>query len=167
MSNRPSFSWLGVLLCAALAASSCGHVDLKATLDVTDMQTGYYDAGNIEGKVHLVPSLTFRLHNKSGQSVNAVQLTISFWRTGDDGEYDSIEVRGIGSTDLAAGASTDPIVARANHGYNLEGARADFFSHSLFRDVTAKVFALRGGDIVPMGEFKLDRRIITHELVEK
>jgi hypothetical protein len=167
MRPRLRLIWTGVLLLAAAAASSCSHVDLKATLEVTDMQTGYYDAGNVEGKVHLVPSLAFKLHNKSGESLNAVQLMISYWLKGDDGEFDSIEVRGIGSDALSAGASTESIVARANHGFNLEGARADFFTHSLFRDTTAKVFALRGGDIVPMGEFKIDHQILTHQVVEK
>jgi hypothetical protein len=166
MTPRVLVTSLGALLLAA-TATSCGSVDLKNTLEVTDMHTGYYDAGNIAGKVHLLPSLTFRLHNKSGQSLNAVQLMISFWAAGADGEFDSIEVRGIGSTALGAGASSDPIVARANHGYTLEGARADFFTHTLFKDITAKIFALRGGDIVPMGQFALDHQILMRELVEK
>jgi hypothetical protein len=167
MCPRLRLIWIGVLLLVTAGASSCSHVDLKASLEVTDMQTGYYDAGNVDGKVHLVPSLAFKLHNKSGESLGTVQLMVSYWRQGDDGEFDSIEVRGIGSDALGAGASTDPIVARANHGFNLEGARSDFFTHSLFRDTSAKVFALRGGDIVPMGEFKIDHQILTHQVVEK
>jgi hypothetical protein len=162
-------SWLvrlGVLLLAT-AASSCANVDLKTTLEVTDMHSGYYDGGNVDGKIRFQPSVTFRLHNKSGQSINTVQLMVSFWRAGTDGEWDSATVRGIGSESLAAGATTEPIVVRGHAAFTLEGPRAEFFTNSYFQDVTAKVFALRSGDIVPMGEFKLDRQTFAHDLIEK
>jgi hypothetical protein len=161
---RRLFVKLTALLLVAIAAASCRHIDLKAAIDVTDVRSGWYDGGIVGGETHMLPSLTFRLHNKSGASVNAVQVMVSFWHSGGDGEFDSVLVKGISSTALPSGASTDPIVVRGNVGYTLEGARADFFTHSLFRDAIAKVFAMRGGDIVPMGEFKLDRILLMHEL---
>jgi hypothetical protein len=155
------------LLLGVASAVACRNIDLKNTLDITDMQSGYYDAGNVNGKIRFEPSVTFRLHNKGGESVNTVQLMVSFWRVGTDGEWDSVQVRGIGSTALPPGASTDPIVVRGTAAFTLEGPRAEFFTNSLFVDVVAKIFALRGGDIVPMGEFKLDRATFAHQLVEK
>lgn len=164
MLTRRLLPKLSALLLLASAAASCGHIDLKATLDVTDVQSGYYDGGIVDGKTRMVPSITFRLHNKSGASIHTVQLMVSYWCEGKDGEWDSVLVRGIGSTALAPGASTDPIVVRATVAYTPEGGRADLFINSLFKDTTAKIFALRSGDIVPMGQFKLDRRILQHEL---
>jgi hypothetical protein len=149
----------------ALAGTvACGpSVDLAAALDVTDVFTGWYDDGiNRTGWTHLVPSVTFKLRNKGGVAFNGVQLTVAFWRDGDDGEWDSVVTRGIGSDDLAAGASTEAITARAPIGYNLEGARADFFSNGGYKDVTVKFFAKRSGKIAKIGEARLDRRVIPH-----
>jgi hypothetical protein len=36
----------------------------------------------------------------------------------------------------------------------------------MFKDFTAKVFAKRGGKIVKLGEFKIDRRIIPHSATD-
>jgi hypothetical protein len=148
---------------------SCTSIDLKTALEVTDVTGGWYDtgivsSGNAKGETKMVPSITFRLRNKGTVPVNDVQLMVSFWRDGTDGEWDSALVRGIGNTDLQPGASTDPIVVRSTAGFTLEGSRADFFSHALFKDVSAKIFGQRSGTLTPLGVFQLDRKILTHEL---
>ena len=153
----------GLLTRVLASASACGRtIDLSKALTVDDVTSGYYDDGLKDGKTHLVPSLTFRLHNTDPDSIVGVQLTLTFWQDGADGELDSLQVTGIGSDALASGASTDPIVARAKVGYSLEGSRADFFTHSLFKDLTAKMFAARGGLWYKLGEFRLERKIIPH-----
>jgi len=160
---RRRLSCLALVL-ALVTTVACGpSIDLAAALDVTDVFTGWYDDGlNKAGWTHLVPSVTFKLHNKGSVAFNGVQLTVAFWRDGTDGEWDSVVTRGIGSDDLAAGASTEAITARAPIGFNLEGARTDFFSNSGFQDVTVKFFAKRSAKIVKIGEVRLDRRIIPH-----
>lgn len=153
---------LGVALALVVSAACGSEPDLSKALEVTDMLTGYYDAGLKGGENYLVPSISFRLHNRDARQVGAVALTVSFWKQGDDGEWDSVVVQGVHGQGLASGASTESILARCNVGYKLQGARADFFAHHLFLDVTAKLFASRGGAIIKIGEFKLDRRIIPH-----
>jgi hypothetical protein len=131
-------------------------------LEATETLTGWYDAGVKDGLNHLLPSISFRLHNKGDAPVRQIQLTVSFWRDGDDGEWESKEVRGLGSEALAPGALSEPILVRSDIGYTLEQPRAELFSHSQFRDASVKLFAKRGGKIAPLGEFKIDRRIIPH-----
>lgn len=143
--------------------AACGPpVDLSKALEVTDLLTGYYDDGVKEGKNHLVPSISFKLRNRGTTTIGPVQLSATFWKTGDDGEWDSLLVQAILAKGLAAGATTDSILLRANVGYNLEGARVDLFSHSLFKDITAKLFAHQAGGIFPLGQYKLDHSIIPH-----
>src|SRR5262245_49303841 len=114
-----------------LAPAACGpSVDLSKALEVTDLLTGYYDAGVKDGKNHLVPSISFRLHNKASKAIGPVQLSVAFWQKGADGEWDSSVVQAITGKGLDAGATTDSILVRATVGYNLEGARVDLFSHS-------------------------------------
>ena len=147
----------------ALAASvSCGQrVDLSA-LAVTDTFTGWYDNGIKDCKNHLVPSLSFRLQNKGQAPATYVQLTVSFWMKDADGEYDAREVSGIGETPVAPGGSSEPILVRATLGYTLEQPRAELFTHSGFRDVTARVIAKRDGRLVRIAEVPIDRRLIPH-----
>ncbi len=64
--------------------------------------------------------------------------------------------------ELAPGAESATITARAPHGFTLAGARADFFKHSLFRDMTAKVFVQRRGHFFHLGDIPIDRVIIPH-----
>src|SRR5262249_52009629 len=104
----------------------------------------------------------FRLHNKASKAIGPVQLSVAFWQKGADGEWDSSVVQAITGKGLDAGATTDSILVRATVGYNLEGARVDLFSHSQFKDVIAKLFASQAGNIVPIGQFTLDRSIIPH-----
>jgi len=156
---------LVVLTCALAAAAACGPgLDLPTALAVTNVDTGFYDNGVKDSKNYLVPSISFVLENKTADSVSSVQVLVSFWKNGDDGEWDSKTVAGIDSHGLAAGKGTIPILVRCPIGYTLEGARADFFQHSLFQDVTVKIFGQHRGTSAKLGEFKIERRIIAHSL---
>jgi hypothetical protein len=157
--NRRQVLAIGLALAASV---SCGQrVDLS-TLTVTDAFTGWYDNGIKDGKNHLVPSLSFRLKNTGQTPVTYVQLTVSFWLKGADGEYDGREVTGVGETPIPPGGTSEPILVHAAYGYTLEQPRAELFSHSQFRDVTARVVAKRDGRLVKIGEVAIDRRLIPH-----
>jgi hypothetical protein len=151
-----------VVAVCVIGSAACGpNVDLSKGLEVTDVLTGYYDAGLKDGWNYLKPSITFRLRNTTEEEIGPVQLTVAFWRDGEEDEWDSTLMQAIRAGGLPAGATTDSLLARApNVGYKLEGARADFFAHSIFRDVSARLFATRAGKFYPLGEFKLDRVII-------
>jgi hypothetical protein len=155
---------------AAALAAACGkEVNLTQALEVADALTGWYDAGPspCAGSSDpapvcskLLPSLIFRLKNKSDQELNRIELQVQYWREGEDGPYDEALITGIGPEGLKPGASTGAIVTRGPHGFTLAGARADFFSHSLYKDATIKLLAKRFGEFYRIGEFKVDRRIL-------
>jgi hypothetical protein len=146
-----------------MPAAACGPgVDLTKALEVTDLLTGYYDSGIKDGKNYLVPSISFRLHNKGTKPIGPVQLSVAFWRKSTDTDWDSVMVQAISARGLAVDETTDSILVRAGVGYTFAGARVDIFSNSMFLDVTAKMFASQAGDIVPIGQFPLDRSIIPH-----
>jgi hypothetical protein len=145
---------------ALSAAAGCGpSIDLSK-LSVVEPFTGWYDDGIKDGLNKLVPSISFKLQNTGSVPATEVQLTISFWREGDDGEMDGKEVRGLGAEPLAPGAASEPILVRANNGYTLAQPRSELFTHSMFKDVTARVLAKRDGKIVRLADIKIDRRII-------
>jgi hypothetical protein len=149
---------LGLFLSAGCAASP----NLTQALAVTDIISGYYDNGIKDGMNHLVPSITFRLKNQSDGPLNSVQLTVAFWAAGKDGEQDSFQVTGIGSTEVPPGQSTDSLTVRSTVGFTLAQPRAELFTHPEFVDWTVKMFARRSGRIYAIGEFKVERRFIPH-----
>jgi len=155
---------VGILVAAMLfAAAGCGpSVDLTTAVGVTDVSSGYYDFGIVNGQNKLVPSLSFKLKNLASAPLTRVQLIVSFWPQGADGDVDSKEVTGIGATAVPPGATSDPVLVRSAVGFTLDQPRNELFTHSLFKDFTAKVFAKRDGKIVPLGEFTVEHRIIPH-----
>jgi hypothetical protein len=153
---------VGVLLLAlSVLVAGCGaNIDLEKSLAIVEPFSGWYDAGIKDGLNKLVPSISFKLQNTGAQPITQVQLIVSFWQQGADGESDSKEVEGIGGEAVAPAASSRPILVRSEVGYTLEQARAELFTHRQFKDFLVKVFAKRGGKIVKLGEFTIDRRII-------
>ena len=152
----------GVLALFVLATACAPNVDLSKALTLTDVLGGYYDEGVKDGKTRLPPSLTFRLHNASDKTIGPVQITVAFWQDGEDGEWNSVLLQGIGKDGLKPGETTEPLVARNPNAYTPEGGRQDLFTNSIYKDVTAKVFAGQAGNIMKLGEYKLDRIILPH-----
>lgn len=156
------------LSCAALltlSASACTQVDLKTTLEIQELSSGYHDAGITDAGLNkLVPSVTFRIKNISSEPITSVDMVIFFWGVEYDQpkELDEVIVKAIGSGSegLAPGAMTEPIVVRSKQGFSLEQPRAELFNHKAFRDTTAKLFMKRGGKMVPFGEHTTERRLL-------
>ena len=67
--------------------------------------------------------------------------------------------------DLAPGATSEPIVLRANFGFTLDVPRSEAFANSYFKDFTMKVFGKVGGRIAKLGEFTVDRKIVAKDSV--
>jgi hypothetical protein len=150
----------GLVLALSMTGAGCTQVDLSKALSVTDVFSGWHPAGVVEGLNKMVPSFTFKLSNAGDVPISRVQLLVSFWQEGADGEIDSKQVEGIGPDALAPATATAPILVRSDFGYTLAQPREELFMNEAFRDFSAKVFARRDGRLVPLGEFKIERRII-------
>jgi hypothetical protein len=145
-----------------LLAACGGDVDIARALQVTDVVTGYYDAGIVDGKNKLVPSISFRVKNTHADTVSSVQLNAVFRVVGDQEELGSSFVRGIDASGLAPGATTGAFVLRSTLGYTGEQPRNQMLQHSQFRDVQVEIFAKHGSEQwVKLGEHKVDRQLLT------
>lgn len=144
------------------AAASCGPgVDIKTALQVTDFTTGWFDAGIVDGKNKLVPSIAFRLKNASPEPIGHVQLNVIF-AVPPEWEDDTF-MRGIGGDALPPGGSSDRLVVRAKHGYTGEQPRAELLQHSQFRDARVRVLAKHASNQwVQLAEFPVERRLLTN-----
>jgi hypothetical protein len=145
-------------------SAACGpEVDLAKSVQLVDIQSGYYDMGIINGKTKMVPQATFRVKNIGDRTLPGFQISASYWAAGDDGMKDETFIPHLVAKDLAPGATSEPAVLRANFGFTLEVPRAEAFQNSYFKDFTMKVFGKVGGRIAKLGEFTVERKILTKD----
>jgi hypothetical protein len=102
----------------ALIATGCGPpIDLSTGLQVDAVSTGWVDAGNVEGKKKIVPDISFKLKNASGQKLTMLEVNAQFRRVDGEDEWGNGFVRAAGSSGLAPGAVTNAITLRSQLGY--------------------------------------------------
>jgi len=154
-----------VLAAAFLAASSCSRpVDLARSCKLQAAETGWYDAGITEdGKNKLVPTIVFRVSNTGSTALGQVQFNCLFKRVGDREERSEVVLRGasVGANDLAPGATTGPITARATEGYTGVEPRVTMLANRLFVDFKVEIFGKAGSAApVNLGEFPIKRQLL-------
>ncbi|MCA1563210.1 MAG: hypothetical protein LC804_24150 [Acidobacteria bacterium] len=146
------------------AAAACGGapVDLKQTLEVANVTTGWFDAGIKDGKNWLLPTVSLRLKNTGGRTISMVQLNAVFRRAGEQEEWDATLTKGVDQSGLEPGQLTPSLTVRSKTGYTSEQPRAEMLLHSQFRDFDVRVFAKRGASQwVLLGEYPIQRQLLT------
>jgi hypothetical protein len=155
---------VSVLAALALAACSSKPIDLPKAVQITDVTTGYFDAGIVEGhKNKIVPTIAFRLKNISSESIASVQVIAKFNVIGDPEELGSAPyVSAIGSEGLPPGQTGKTVVMKTNLGYTSEAPRAEMFTHRLFQDVKVEIFGKHAAQqFQKLGAFKINRQLLT------
>jgi hypothetical protein len=154
-----------LVLVAAVLVSACGPtVDLAKGLKVTILDSGWYDAGIVNGQNKLVPSVTLTLTNHSDQKLVALQVNTSFRRVSEaDKEWGSRFMPAAGSNGLAPGATTEPLVLRSDLGYTgSDQSRQEMLQNSHFVDAKVQLSAKYSNiQWVKMGEFPIERKLLT------
>lgn len=160
------FVALAAVSAVLVSSAACGpEVDLAKAVELVDIQTGYYDMGIVNGKTKMVPQAVLRVKNVSDRELSGFQISSSYWAAGDDGMKDENLLTHLVAKDLAPGATSEPIVLRANFGFTLDVPRSEAFANSYFKDFTMKVFGKVGGRIAKLGEFTVDRKIVAKDSV--
>ena len=165
MSHRPRLRGAravrGLLPALVLTAASCaGSVNLKEAVQVTEMTTGWFDAGVVDGKNKLVPNLTFRLRNASDREVPAVSLNIVF-RFADNGEiHDEVYKQRI----PLEGKQTDLITIRSATGFMGQPpqTRLEMLQNSYFRDMDAVILVRQSSaEWIELHRVRVERKLLT------
>jgi hypothetical protein len=154
----------GLIALVTLAGCTARKIDLPKVLKVTDVTTGWFDAGIVEGgKNKLVPTIALRLKNTDTQPIDSVQLFARFSRVAEPDEWGTPPyVKAIGTEGLAPGQATPPMVLRSNLGYTGEQPRLDMLRHSSFVDARVEIFAkYRSDNWVKLGEYQITRQLVT------
>jgi hypothetical protein len=155
-----------------LMATACSKpVDLKQALQLTDLAGGYLDAGIVEGRNKLVPSITFRLKKSTDDSLRPLSLNVVFKQLpkagtavapGQPAEIDFDEV--FKQSVPFDGNQTNLLTIHAATGYTGDPpqSRAEMLKHSQFQDMRVHIFAKHSASQwVEVGQFDLPRQILT------
>jgi hypothetical protein len=154
-----------VLLCVAavLALAGCRSREVETDLRLTDVETGWYDMGVVDGENKLVPSVAFRIQNVSEERIRRVQLNAVFHRNDEpDVAWGDQLIRAIGDEYLAPGATGNALVIRSPRGYTGSEPRLVMLKNSNFVDATVSIFGRHGSrNWVKMGDFTIERELLT------
>lgn len=151
-------------LTAALCIAGCGHnFDVEKSVKVTDVHTGWYDAGIQDGKNKLVPSISLKLENVSDDIVDSVQVNAIFRQMGDTQAWGEHFATAIDRDGLPAHRTTPGyLVLRSNLGYTGTESRLQMLQNSQFVDAKVEIYGKHGARTwQKLGEYKIDRQLLT------
>ncbi len=161
-----------VLAILPLLAAGCGKpVDLKQVLQVSDLSGGYHDAGIVDGRNKIVPSVTFRLKKSTSDSLRPLSVNVVFKQLpkagtavppGQPAESDWDEV--FKQSVPFEGDQTELLTVRAAAGYTGDPpqSRADILKHSQFQDVRVHIFVKHSSSQwVEVAQLDLPRQLLT------
>jgi hypothetical protein len=165
---RAPIRFLALALACGVLAPACGPtVDLKKNLEVETVSTGWFDAGIVDGKNKIVPSVTFKLRKKPEADLSGVALNIAFRYVPEPGTTveEPWEDFYVQRAEFKNGNETDPLVVRLPNGYTGDPpqSRAEMLKNSHFRDVRAHIFArVTSAQWVEIGAIDVQRLLIVH-----
>ena len=146
----------------ALALTGCTKpVDLRENVEVSDVVSGWFDAGVVNGQNKIVPSSTFRLKKKANIEIKPIALNIVFKNAdGSESSFEDIYIQRV----AFEGQQTEPITVRSKNGYTADPpqTRADMLKNSQFKDVAIQVFAKQSSaQWVELRRVVIERQILT------
>ena len=153
-----------LLLLALASFAGCGPtVDLTKGLQVSIVDSGWYDLGIVNGQNKLVPTVVFTLHNISEQKLVTLQINALFRRVTENTEWGSGFLTVAGSQGLAPGATSDPITIKSQLGYTgSDQSRQEMLQNSQFVDAKVELFAKYGStQWVKVGAFPITRQVMS------
>jgi hypothetical protein len=151
------------LLFLLFLSPGCGPtVDLAKGLQVQDVSTGWFDAGIVNGKNKLVPSISLKLKNVSDQKLPVLQVNALFRRATEKDEWGSGFMTAAGSEGLAPGAATETLTITSQLGYTgSDQSRQEMLKNSHFVDAKVELSAKYGSaQWVRIGDFAITRQLI-------
>jgi len=163
----PVLALAGLIVCSLAACTP--QIDLNKDIAITDVTSGWYDAGIVkdpEGeKNKLVPAISFRLKNTtSDTTISGVQINAVYRLVNEkDKEWGTTWVYGITSqAPLKPGATTDPLVLRGDRAYLGLQPRLQMLQNRDFVDAIVDLMAKYDAQQwTKLGTFPITRQLLT------
>lgn len=150
------------LIAAALVCAGCGPtLDVEKALTVSLVETGWFDAGIVNGQNKLVPAARVTVTNTSGQKLVMLQVNSLFRQEHETEEWGSAFLTAAGSEGLAPNEGKT-LLLKSNNGYTGSGeTRQEMLSNTHFVDARVEVFAKYASlQWKKMGEYPVTRQLL-------
>ena len=132
------------LIAVVMTISCSAPVDVAKGVQAQVVTSGWLPVGSDRGTNKIVPSVALKLKNVTAQTLNAVQVNAVFRLVSTNDELAS-DFRPVSSAGgLAAGAWTDTITLKAQHGYTGADPLDELLTNSKFVDAKVDVFVKAG-----------------------
>jgi len=165
MMTHASHPLLVLVLIAALPLAACGGatVDVGKVVKATNLTTGWFDAGIVDGKKNkLVPSASFTVTNTGTVALRGLQVFSVFRFVGESEELGSSLVVLRGKDAVGPSATSTPITVRANWGLTGEQPRVQMLMSRYFKDARVQIFVKYGSaPFVKISEAPIKRQLLT------
>src|SRR5438445_11074064 len=137
---------LSLIAFVFVSSVGCGPaVDLTKGLQVTILNSGWFDVGIVNGQNKLVPSVTFTLRNISEKTLSTLQVNALFRQVDSTDEWGSGFLTVAGSSGLAPGAETAPLMIKSPLGYTgSDQSRLEMLQNTHFKDAKVELYAKYG-----------------------
>ncbi len=157
--------WCSIAAAAALVVAAAGcspNVDLAQALQITVVDTGWFDAGIVNGQNKLVPSITFKVKNVSDQKLVSLQINALFRRVTEKDEWGANLLSVAGSSGVAPGEETGPFTIRSPLGYTgSDQSRQELLANSHFVDAKVELLGkYAAAQWKRLGEYPIKRVLI-------
>jgi hypothetical protein len=151
------------LLPLALTSAACSRaVDIKQTFRIVDVHGGYFDAGVVNGKNKLIPTVVFRIEKTINEAVRPVSVNVLFKKIVPDGEeeWDDVFLQRVEFTD---GNRTQVLTVRPEAGVTGEDPRSEMLKNSQFVDIRAVIFVKQSSaNWVELARYDIPRQLLTN-----
>src|SRR3954464_14622637 len=123
-------------LALAVLCAGCGPtLDIDKALSIDLVDTGWYDAGIVNGQNKLVPAARVVVKNNSDQKLVQLQINSLFRHGTDTEEWGSAFITAAGAEGLAPGGSTAPLLLKSANGYTgNDQTRQEMLANAQFVD---------------------------------
>ncbi len=153
---------MAVVLLVVAGTGCSSRIDPVAALEPVDVITGWFDAGIVEGKNKLVPSVSLKLRNKADRPVRSIQINAIFRRVGESEMWGEHYGWAVQRDELAPGAETAELVMQSALGYTGEQPRLQILQNSQFIDAKVEIFVKRGSQVwAKLAEYPIQRQLLT------
>ena len=153
-----------VLLPAGLQLACSRSRDVSKDLKIVDARTGWYDAGIVDGKNKIVPSIAFTLAERlaGGDRARAGERDLPSHQRDRSRGVNTSRRRSAPKGCSRVRPATNWCL-RGNLGYTSpDQSRAQILADRRFVDVKVEVFGKHGSRTwVKMGEFPIERKLLT------
>jgi hypothetical protein len=150
-----------VVLCATGWFAGCRPaLDVGKSVQVQAVNTGWVNAGVVEGRNKVVPAVRFTLKNVSDRTLPALQVNAVFRRVTDTEGWGDGFRSVAGSGGFRPGAAA-PLSIAAQLGYTGTDPAAELLRNSQFVDAKVDVFAKYGShQWTRVGEYAVARQLL-------